>query len=149
MSWIKIDTGLRSHEKIWDLADELNIDVPTALGHMVCLWSWALEKNADAEGFIAKNPKRIARASNYQGNPNKFYRALVKCKFIDTFEMGDQVKLHNWDAYGGDYQKRLEYDRTYKQNKRKEKCDHNWASLVKDDNGKAKKVCHCGFEWEV
>ena len=26
MSWIKIDTGLRSHEKIWDLADELNID---------------------------------------------------------------------------------------------------------------------------
>lgn len=156
MSWIKIDTGLRSHEKIWDLADELSVDVPTALGYMVCLWSWALEKNADESGFIKDNPKRIARASQYPGNATKFYRALIKCKFLDQFEMGDQVKLHNWESYGGAYLKRLEYDRLYKQQKRAEqdqqklpKCDHQWATLVKSDNGKAKKVCHCGFEWEV
>ena len=70
MSWIKVDTGLRTHEKIWDLADELDTDVPSALGYMICLWSWALEKNADEQGFIVKNPKTIARASQYTGNPN-------------------------------------------------------------------------------
>ena len=155
MSWIKIDTGLRTHEKIWDLADELDTDVPTALGHMICLWSWALEKNADEQGFIVKNPKTIARASQYTGNANKFFKALVKCKFLDVFdtEMGNQVKLHNWESYGGAYLKRLEYDRIYKAKSRQAKlvndCNHQWANIEKDDNGVAKKGCPCGFEWKI
>tara|TARA_R100000655_G_scaffold10310_1_gene24901 strand:+ start:852 stop:1319 length:468 start_codon:yes stop_codon:yes gene_type:complete len=155
MSWLKIDTGLRTHEKIWFLADELDVDVPTALGHMICLWSWGLEKNADQQGFINKNPKVIARASQYEGNANKYFKALVKCKLLDVFdtEMGSQVRIHNWESYGGAYLKRLEYDRIYKAKNRQAKlvndCNHQWADVIKNEDGSAKKVCPCGFEWKV
>ena len=67
--------------------------------------------------------------------------------------MGNQVKLHNWESYGGAYLKRLEYDRIYKAKTRQAKlvndCNHQWANIEKDDNGVTKKVCPCGFEWKI
>ena len=151
--WLKIDSSLRTHEKVWDLADELNTDVPTALGHLVCLWSWALEKNSDEHGFITNKPNRIARAAEYTGSPQKFFSALKKVKFIEHYEdMGDQVKLRNWEKYGGLYLKQLERDRLRKSGKSKEEikqidCRHGGAMLHEPSKTMICPTCH--LEWKV
>ena len=150
--WLKIDTGLRSHEKIWDMADELNIDPSQALGHMICLWSWALEKNSDEQGFITNKPSRIARAAEFTGNPKKFFNVLKKVRFIEVWEDLDQVKLRNWEEYGGTYLKRMRYDRLRKSGKshdeiKKEDCKHERATLHESSRTM---ICgQCTLEWKV
>ena len=150
--WLKIDTGLRSHEKIWDMADELNIDPSQALGHMICLWSWALEKNSDEQGFITNKPSRIARAAEFTGNPKKFFNVLKKVRFIEVWEDLDQVKLRNWEEYGGTYLKRMRYDRLRKSGKshdviKKEDCKDERATLHESSRTM---ICgQCTVEWKV
>ena len=95
MGWIRIDTTLPSHNKIYDLSDLLKISIPQASGHMVILWLWA-SVNAPDGDLTRYKPRAIADAAKWTKSPKVFFDALVDVSFLDVSD--DKVMLHNWDV---------------------------------------------------
>ena len=41
MAWIKVEQTLVNHNKVLDVADDLEIEVTQATGMMILIWLWA------------------------------------------------------------------------------------------------------------
>lgn len=94
MPWIEYHDVLRDLAKVHRLAFVLKVSYPTALGHLSCLWCWAVQNARD--GNLKKfSPEEIAYGGRWDGDPVKFRKALVECRWLDR-----DGKLHDWDKYG-------------------------------------------------
>lgn len=94
MGWVRVDTTLPTHDKIYNMSDALNITIPQAVGHIVMLWLWASINAPD--GDISKyKPRAIADAARWAKSAQKFYDVLLNLKFCDIDN--GVVTLHNWD----------------------------------------------------
>lgn len=94
MAWIESHQSLRSHPKTKRFARSLEIDLATAIGHLHCLWWWALDYAQD--GSLASfEDWEIADASLWIGDPGRFVAALQEASFLD------ERTLHDWDEYAG------------------------------------------------
>lgn len=98
MTWIKIDTALPAHRKVFALGDELRLSNPTVVGHLVALWGWALD-NAPTGVITGIRPRALAAAAQFDGDPDDFLAALIAAGFIDR--VGDQLTIHDWQEYAG------------------------------------------------
>lgn len=95
--WIESHQELRDHPKTRRLARALGVGVPAAIGHLHCLWWFALDyaPDGDLSGFAAWE---IADAAMWDGDPDAFVAALADVRYID----GDDGRtLHDWHQYGG------------------------------------------------
>lgn len=101
MAWIEAHQSLPTHRKTLIVADELRISVPATVGHLVCLWTWALD-NAPTGKLDGMRPRTVAVAAQWAKKPDDFVSALRLAGFIDP-----DGSLHNWDNYAG----RLMYQR--------------------------------------
>lgn len=96
MAWIELHTSLRNHPKIIVLASELGISKIQAIGHVVCLWTWALEYVED--GDLSKyTPEIIESACEWNGQKGSLYNELIG-KFVDKDHF-----IHDWYDYAGRY----------------------------------------------
>ena len=96
MAWVEIHQSLPTHRKTLKLADALGIEPVVAVGHLVCLWLWALD-NARPDGFLmGASPRTIARAAEWRKDPVKFVDALGDAGFLDG-----AATLHDWPDYSG------------------------------------------------
>lgn len=95
MPWIQIDDTLPTHDKIYDLSDELNIDIPQAVGYMVMFWLW-VAKNATDGNITQYKPRAIADAVLWRKKPNIMYDALFKVRLIEK-RNDNQIFVRNWD----------------------------------------------------
>lgn len=97
--WIKVQTNLPSHPKIFALAEELGVDsrllLPEiiATGIIINLWTWALTNQPDGDLNGVSN-RAIARICGWLGKPDKLVDALVVCGFIDA-----DRRIHDWEEY--------------------------------------------------
>lgn len=105
MAWIRSEQSLVGHPKTKRAARALGVPVPMMVGHLHCLWYWALDYAGDGslEGFEAWE---IAEAAGYEGEPEQFIAALVNCGndgagFLE--ESGDMLVIHDWYDYAGRY----------------------------------------------
>ena len=102
MAWIELHTVLSRHRKIKKFARELDIDLHVAVGHVVLFWGSVLELAED--GNITKwTLEDIAEYSNYAGDPQMFYKAMINDGdgWIDE---KDGLKIvHDWWDYAGRY----------------------------------------------
>lgn len=96
MAWIKVDQTLRDHHKILELSEILDISVPTAIGHVVMLWTWSLDNAPDG---VLPGPRALARICDWTGDPKQFLDALVQVAFVD--QVGTKFEVHNWGEYAG------------------------------------------------
>ena len=84
---------LPRHPKTLKLASALGLSIPTTIGHLICLWTWALDQAPG--GKVGDDPGVIAVAANFHGNSQDFSSALADAGFIS------KGKLHHWHHYGG------------------------------------------------
>lgn len=92
---MKLD-GL-DHPKTFDFAARLDIQLPTAIGHLELLWAFTGKQAA--QGNIGKWPDgAIARACYWMGDPEAFISALVESGFVDADEE-HRLVVHDWGGH--------------------------------------------------
>jgi len=97
MAWIKSEQALGKHPKLQLLAKELDISIPQAVGHLHLLWWWAVDYAED--GDVTRYKDFIPFAAQFEGDPDKFTKALIKFNWIDEEE--DKLVIHDWLEYTG------------------------------------------------
>jgi hypothetical protein len=105
MVYIESHCELRDHPKTKRLRRQLGCSLPTVIGHLNCLWWWALDyaPNGDLTRFDAAD---IAEAAEWDGDPDEFIRALLECGlgsgagFLEHTP-SDKLLIHDWHQYGG------------------------------------------------
>ena len=94
MAWIELHQSLPTHRKTLDLADALNIIPAQAVGHVACLWLWALDNAPDGDLSEIK-ARTLARAAQWDGDPEPFLQALTVAGFLAG------GAIHDWQDYTG------------------------------------------------
>ena len=98
MAWIEIHQSLPTHKKTLLASDALGITPVHLMGHMVAFWLWALDNVPDGD-LDNISPRVIARAAQWEGDPEQFVGALISVGFID--ETGNGLAIHDWYDYAG------------------------------------------------
>lgn len=95
-TWIKSHQSLREHPKTRKLAKRLG-GLPKAIGHLHCLWWWAMDYAPD--GDLTKfDAEDIAIGAEWEGEPEEIIGYLVECGFLDN---GEGLCIHDWDQWVG------------------------------------------------
>lgn len=99
MAWIESHQTLGSHPKTRKLAHLLKVSKPAAIGHLHCLWWWAVDyaEDGDLSRFDALD---IAIGAEWEGDEELFAEALVTAGFLDLDDAGG-YQIHDWDDYAG------------------------------------------------
>lgn len=85
------------HPKVNDFAARLGVSRPTAIGHLELFWHF-VSKYAP-QGDVGKQPDgAIARASEWQGDPETFISALVDSRLIDESDE-HRLLVHDWHEH--------------------------------------------------
>lgn len=115
MTWIESHDAVINHPKTRKLARRLEVEIPTAVGLLHCLWHWAVDYAED--GDLSKHDAEdIALGAHWSGQPDDFLKALVDCRWIDRD--GEQAVLHDWHEYAGRLLERRRVDRERKRSPR-------------------------------
>jgi len=113
-TWIESHQDLRSNPKTRRAARALETTVPALMGHLHCLWHWALDhaEDGDVSPFDADD---LADAAGWEGEAQTFVDALTNCGpgekagFLEPDGLiGDPddgkrspLALHDWWEYAG------------------------------------------------
>ena len=100
MAWIESHQELKDHPKTRKLARQLGITVPAAIGHLHCLWWWALEYAQDGD-LSAHDAEEIGFAGMWEGDSDQFIAALCQSGFLDEAGNPGDYGLHDWTDYAG------------------------------------------------
>lgn len=125
MAWIESHQELAHHPKVARLAHALDVSVPTAIGHLHCLWWWCLAYAEDGEldGFSAFE---IAHAAQWQEEPDVFVEALGDAGWLDD------TRVHDWHEYGGKLAERRRQDAERKRKARAKTSTHRPSDSPSD-----------------
>ncbi len=95
MAWIESHQTLQLHPKTQKLSRKFNISIPAVIGHLHCLWWWAL--NYAEDGDLSKfDDEDIAIGALWEGDGCEFVQAIADVGFLD-----EDRRLHDWDDYAG------------------------------------------------
>lgn len=98
--WIELHQSLPTSRKIMKLKRELSIKKPTAIGHVVLVWLWALDNAMDGD-LTDFTDEDIAEVADWpEKTAGAFVKALVSSGFLDKLPDGS-LFIHNWDKYAG------------------------------------------------
>lgn len=90
---IRISCSFPEHYKTKKLMAIAGNAAPFSL---ICLWVYAARNKPD--GFLDNMDSfDVEIASNWTGQPNQFFDALVKCKFLTVADEG--YYLHDWETH--------------------------------------------------
>jgi hypothetical protein len=94
MAWLELHQSLPTHRKTLMMADALDVTPVQIVGHLTCLWLWALDNAQD--GVLHVSPQMIARAAQWEDEAQPFTEALLAAGFLEP-----DGHIHDWDAYAG------------------------------------------------
>lgn len=96
MAWIESHQTLREHPKTKMLVRRLGVPRVAVIGHLHCLWWWALDYAPD--GVLGRyDDEVIADAAEWEGDAAVFVGALRDVGFLDP----EPDRIHDWDHFGG------------------------------------------------
>lgn len=128
MAWIEVHQTLPTHRKTIEAAAILDITPVQVVGHLVCLWLWALDNAPEGVMYTSRNAlrnKMVANVSQWDGDPDLFVEALIETGFLNGVE--DALEIHNWHDYAGKLiearKSNRERQRRYRATKKKEEED--------------------------
>ena len=113
--WIESHQNLRNHPKTIELAAELNLKQHCVIGHLHCMWWWALDYAPDGD-LTAFSDRVIAYAAEYEGKPEVFVNALIKSGFLEEYD--GNIYIHDWADYSAGRLKAAEKKEKDKENNR-------------------------------
>lgn len=94
MAWIQIHQQLKDHRKVLAAADELDIEPAHMLGLLISFWLWAID-NAPDGSLAGISDRMIARAAQWDKDPEEFVAALTSASLLDVTEDG-VLEIPNW-----------------------------------------------------
>ena len=140
LSWIKVQTELPEHPKIYRLRQEMKFRKNfEAVGLLVCLWLWAA--NHAPDGKLSRfPPEAIAKAVQIRDG-GRLLEALRVSGWVDETEDGG-LKLHDWEehAFGlmeiAERQRAQNRDRVrrYRARQREDAAQHAHGQGAEDGN---------------
>lgn len=98
MAWIESHQTLSQHPKTRKLAILLGVSKPAAIGHLHCLWWWAIDY-AEEGNLNHLDSLDIAIGAEWEGDADTFVDALTRSGFLDLTD--DGLAIHDWDDYAG------------------------------------------------
>lgn len=81
MAWIESSSLLTRHSDLFKLANELKISKVQAVGHLIMIWESVGVFNEYYD--YPASEKYIAEIAQWKGNDITFYKALMKCGWIN------------------------------------------------------------------
>lgn len=115
MAWIELHQNMPGHRRTRRVKSILQIDTPTAVGHMCLLWLWALD-NAENGSIGGMLNQEIADVCEYKGDADAFVEALVEAGYLTRTD--NDLLIHDWSDYCGRLMDRREKNRIRQQNYR-------------------------------
>lgn len=98
MAWIESHQSLRDHPKTRKLSRILGTSLPATIGHLQCLWWWAIDYAED--GNLSRfDAFDIAIGGEWDQDADTFVNALVTVGFLEY--IADGLTVHDWDDYAG------------------------------------------------
>ncbi len=94
-AWIESHQTLRDHPKTRKLARLLGVSRAAAIGHLHCLWWWALDYAEDGD-LSRYDALDIALGAEWEDDPGVFIAALEAAGFLTA-----ETTIHDWDDYTG------------------------------------------------
>ena len=96
--WLHVYRALFDHPKSKRLAKRLGMDVPAAVGYLICLWTWsmAIAPDGDLSRF---DPEDIEAAAGWGGEDGLFVQAATECRWFDQGKRG--LLIHDWNDWAG------------------------------------------------
>lgn len=95
MAWIESNQELADHPKTRKLARLLDASIPTVVGHLHCLWWWALDY-ADDGDLSRFDDLDLALGARWDGDEGEFVSSLIASGFVDP-----DRRIHDWEDYTG------------------------------------------------
>ena len=120
MAWIELHQNMPGHRRTRRVKSILQIDTPTAVGHMCLLWLWAID-NAGNGSIGGMLNQEIADVCEYKGDADAFVEALIQAGYLERTE--DDLIIHDWADYCGKLMDRREKNRVRQQNYRERHRD--------------------------
>lgn len=103
--WIESHQSLRKHPKTLRAARALGVCEVHLIGHLHCLWWWAMDYAPDGD-LSSYTDTDIAAAAEWDGDAAQFVAALRDAAkigdrpgFLEMRE--DRLHIHDWWEYGG------------------------------------------------
>lgn len=115
MTWIKSPVTLRNDPQVAFLARELGVSPAQAIGHLHALLWWCVETTEDGH-LETRDPRVLASAGLWEGDPEIFVRALVQTGWIAPTEKGFQIC--RWEDYAGPVLKNRQRQARYRERKK-------------------------------
>jgi hypothetical protein len=94
-AWIEVHQSLPTHPKVIEAAMILDVAEPVVVGHLICLWTWAMDARPDGHLDLSK-PRIIARAARWDMDADRLVDTLVAVRLLD-----DDGCIHDWHQYTG------------------------------------------------
>lgn len=85
------------HPKTMELATQLEVELPTAIGYLELFWAFVAKKTP--RGDVGKwSDGVIASACMWRGKASQFVQALVSARFVDT-DADHRLLVHDWPQH--------------------------------------------------
>ena len=97
MAWIELHQSLPTHKKTLIASDILDIPPVHFMGHVAAFWLWCLDNVPDGN-LRGISARMIARAAQWDNDPDKFVDALMEAGFLVQAET---LTIHDWHDYAG------------------------------------------------
>ena len=121
-AWIESHQTLREHPKIYKLMDLLKISRAEVIGHLHMLWWWAIDY-APRGNLAEFGSQSLAKAADWQKDPDEFIKALQDSGFLTDGESG--LEVHDWLDYCGELIKK----RLLRESERRRKMSANFRQF--------------------
>jgi hypothetical protein len=114
VAWIESHQELLEHPKTKKLIRMLGISEVEAIGHLHCLWWWAMDYAQDGD-LSCYDVADIADAAHWKSDPQQFVDVLCNCGpggkpgFIERTDDWT-LAIHDWHKYGGKLLRRRQAD---------------------------------------
>jgi hypothetical protein len=95
MAWIESHQEIARHPKTRRLARQLEVSIPSVIGHLHLLWWWALDY-ADDGDLGRYTDDDIADGMLYEGDAAWLVESLTDAGFLDA-----DRRIHDWDDFAG------------------------------------------------
>lgn len=145
MAWLEIHQALPNHRKTLNAADALDISPVHMMGHLITFWLWALD-NAPSGRLDGISSRVIARAAQWEGDSEIFFKALVDAGWIDKKE--DGYEIHDWSEYAGKLIQRREEEKEYKKRQHALYGDMRLIKAVRERDGDYCRYCGKTVNWK-
>lgn len=131
MAWFPLHQNLQRHPKLLKACAKLGIKRTQLIGHLCCLWWWAIDY-APSGDLSLLSVEEIAQAAEWELDDTTFAAALKDCGWLD-----DDGWIHDWEEYGG-----KAIDKSKKDAKRKRNQRNRMSSAAAKQQSVTSEGCH-------